>query len=442
MLILAVMVATMAVRTASSWLIGRDRPKWQTSLGVLDNPAFPSGHASHTTAFAGLCLVLAVMLVRRANIRRLIGAGLFVVVLVVCADRVLLGRHYWTDIVGGVLLGAGLVLLGVALYSPLPRSIALTALPLPQAVPSKNDLAVVLNPIKVEDVEQFQVIVNQMAHGVGVEGAAVVLHDRRGLRHRPGRAGVDRRRRPGGRVRRRRHRARGVRRAGRHRHPGRDRARRHRQPARPQPRHPALHPGRDRHRDQRPGPCDRHGEGDRRRPRGHPLHGDGRHGLRRRDHGGRQRGDQGEGRLAGLRALGAEGADVPDHAARGVGRRRPVHQAQGADLRRRQRRQPAGRHEPDPRRRDRRRPARRRPALPAPVPQLDPARGPRPQPPRGAGRASPSPASPAGPSSYARRSRCRASSTATSSRRARSCTWSASTAGCWCGSRASHAVVE
>ena len=33
-------------------------------------------------------------------------------------------------------------------------------------------------------------------------------------------------------------------------------------------------------------------EGERRRRRGHPLHGDGRHGLRRRDHGGRQRGHQ------------------------------------------------------------------------------------------------------------------------------------------------------
>ncbi len=163
MLILAVSVATLALTHGLKWLIARDRPEWQDTLGLLDTRAFPSGHASQTTALAGLCLVLAVMLVRRANIRRLIGAGLVVVVLVVCADRILLGRHYWTDIVGGALLGAGLVLLGLALYSPLPRSIALTALPLTHAVPSKNDLAVVLNPIKVEDVAQFQAIVNQQA---------------------------------------------------------------------------------------------------------------------------------------------------------------------------------------------------------------------------------------------------------------------------------------
>jgi YegS/Rv2252/BmrU family lipid kinase len=162
-LILAVMIATIGLTQGFKLLVDRDRPLWQDDLGLLDNPAFPSGHASHTTAFAGLCLVLVVMLVRRANIRRLIAISLAVVVVAVCADRLLLGRHYWTDLAGGVLLGAGLVLLGIALYSPLPRSLALTTLPLPRAVPSTNDLAVVLNPITVEDVAQFQGIVNQMA---------------------------------------------------------------------------------------------------------------------------------------------------------------------------------------------------------------------------------------------------------------------------------------
>ncbi|WP_312856305.1 YegS/Rv2252/BmrU family lipid kinase [Nocardioides pelophilus] len=162
-LIVAVMAVNIGVTQGLKWIIGRDRPLWQHDLWQLDNGAFPSGHASDTTAFAGLCLVLAVMLVRRANIRRLIGVAAAVVVVVVLADRILLGRHYWTDLAGGSLLGAGLVLLGVALYSPLPRSHAAKALPLPQAVPSTNDLAVVLNPIKVEDVAQFQSIVNQMA---------------------------------------------------------------------------------------------------------------------------------------------------------------------------------------------------------------------------------------------------------------------------------------
>jgi membrane-associated phospholipid phosphatase len=36
-------------------------------------------------------------------------------VLLVCADRLLLGRHYPTDLVGGILLGGTVALLGAAL---------------------------------------------------------------------------------------------------------------------------------------------------------------------------------------------------------------------------------------------------------------------------------------------------------------------------------------
>jgi YegS/Rv2252/BmrU family lipid kinase len=162
-LVVAVMAVVLAVTYLLKAAFGRVRPLWQEQWKVLDNGSFPSGHATYITGLAGLCLVLVVMLVRRANIRRLLGVGLAVVVVVVCVDRVLLGRHYWSDVTGGVLLSAGIVLLGVALYNPLPRSHALKALPLPQALPSNNDRAVVLNPIKVEDVAQFQAIVDQQA---------------------------------------------------------------------------------------------------------------------------------------------------------------------------------------------------------------------------------------------------------------------------------------
>ena len=166
-LVLGVMAMVLASTHLSKAAFGRDRPIWQEKRWSLDNGSFPSGHAAYIAALGGLCLVLAVMLVRRSNIRRLIGVGVALLVVVVCLDRVLLGRHYWTDVTGGVLLSAGLVLLGITLYNPLPRSHALKALPLPQALPSNNDLAVVLNPIKVEDVSQFQAIVGQLAEQSG-----------------------------------------------------------------------------------------------------------------------------------------------------------------------------------------------------------------------------------------------------------------------------------
>ncbi|MGA8258321.1 MAG: YegS/Rv2252/BmrU family lipid kinase [Nocardioides sp.] len=162
-----VMVATSAATTGLKLAIGRDRPGWQSPEDLLDNHAFPSGHASSVAAFTGVVIVLLVMLVRRANIRRLLGAAMTVVAGLVALDRILLGRHYPSDVIAGAALGAGMVLIGLALYSPLPRSHAAKIDPLPQAVPSSRRLAVVLNPIKVEDVGAFQDTLAGMARDAG-----------------------------------------------------------------------------------------------------------------------------------------------------------------------------------------------------------------------------------------------------------------------------------
>lgn len=165
-------VATMAVTGLATYgvkvAVGRDRPDWQVPDLVHEGAAFPSGHASGIAAFATLAIVLVTMLVRRKGLRRLIDVAAVLLVLVVALDRMLLGRHYLLDVVGGVLLGVGIALLAMVLYTPLPRSHAAKSEPLPEAIPSpKRDLAVVLNPSKVEDVEQFETIVTQMAADAG-----------------------------------------------------------------------------------------------------------------------------------------------------------------------------------------------------------------------------------------------------------------------------------
>lgn len=162
-----VMLATSLSTTLIKGAVNRDRPPWQSTDALLHNAAFPSGHASAVAAFGGIVIVLVAMLVRRSNVRRITTLGVVLGVLGVGADRLLLGRHYPTDVVGGILLGAGMVALALAVYTPQPRSHAASVEPLPEVFVSSRQLAVILNPIKVEDVGQFESIVTAMAAEAG-----------------------------------------------------------------------------------------------------------------------------------------------------------------------------------------------------------------------------------------------------------------------------------
>ena len=160
-------ITTTLLYTWVKVLDGRARPTWQDPVGHLTSRSFPSGHAASSSALAGVVIVLAVMLVRRANLRRLVCAGAVLVALVVGADRVLLGRHYPTDVLGGWLLGAAVTLAWLAIYSPAPRSHAESSQPLTESVPTERKLAVILNPAKLEDLGQFRSIVATMAEEAG-----------------------------------------------------------------------------------------------------------------------------------------------------------------------------------------------------------------------------------------------------------------------------------
>jgi YegS/Rv2252/BmrU family lipid kinase len=162
-----VVVTTALLCTWIKILDGRDRPTWQDPIGRLTSRSFPSGHAASTAALAGVVIVLAIMLVRRSGLRRTIGAVAVLVALLVGLDRVLLGRHFPTDVLAGWLLGAAVTLLWLGIYSPLPRSHAESAVPLTESVPSDRSLAVVVNPAKLEDVGQFRSIVTAMAQEAG-----------------------------------------------------------------------------------------------------------------------------------------------------------------------------------------------------------------------------------------------------------------------------------
>ncbi|MGH3509468.1 MAG: diacylglycerol kinase family protein [Nocardioidaceae bacterium] len=162
-------VAVMAVTSLTTQLLKvvlhRARPVWPVPVERVSGYAFPSGHSSAVAAGAGIAIVLTTMLVRRRGVRRpVIGVALLVAV-VVGLDRVFLGVHHPSDVVGGWALGGFWVLATLSVFDLGPRHRTVQALP--SAVPTTKKLAVVLNPAKVEDPGAFRAMVEQMAAEAG-----------------------------------------------------------------------------------------------------------------------------------------------------------------------------------------------------------------------------------------------------------------------------------
>ena len=64
-----VMIVNGLATTFFKQTLGRDRPLWQDPTGIVENHSFPSGHTTTVTAFTGVMIVLAVLFVRRRNLR-------------------------------------------------------------------------------------------------------------------------------------------------------------------------------------------------------------------------------------------------------------------------------------------------------------------------------------------------------------------------------------
>ncbi len=158
-------VGVMLGASTTTWVlkrfIERDRPVLDDPLHLLTSYSFPSGHATGISAAAGVVVMLSVVLVRRRSVRRVLVLSAVAVALVVGADRILLGVHNLSDVIAGFAVGAAWVLGGAVSYAPTPRSKQVEAFASP--VPSTRQLAVVLNPIKVEDVAVFKAMVEKTA---------------------------------------------------------------------------------------------------------------------------------------------------------------------------------------------------------------------------------------------------------------------------------------
>lgn len=162
--VVATMSATSLLTTVLKLVVDRDRPEWDDPLQVLTSASFPSGHSSGIAAAAGIGVVLAMMFIRRRGLRRLVYAGSLAIALLVGADRIFLGVHNLSDVVGGYLLGTAVVLLALLVFDPQPRSIALTGEAQPETVPPvRRKVAAILNPIKVDDPAGFKAMLEKIA---------------------------------------------------------------------------------------------------------------------------------------------------------------------------------------------------------------------------------------------------------------------------------------
>ena len=165
---MAVMASSGLLVALIKQFIARKRPVFDDPIQVLTSYSFPSGHSAGIASAAGVAIVLVTMLVRRRGVRRLVVGFSLVLALLVGADRIFLGVHNLSDVVAGYLLGTGLVLLWLGLYDPTPRSTAQARVPLPDAVPTERKrLAVILNPIKVDDPGGFRLLVERLADDSG-----------------------------------------------------------------------------------------------------------------------------------------------------------------------------------------------------------------------------------------------------------------------------------
>ncbi|MCZ4499772.1 MAG: dagK 2 [Marmoricola sp.] len=144
--------------------VARDRPDWEHPIQTLKSYSFPSGHSSGIAAAAGVAVVLAMMLIRRRGLRRLVYAAALAVGLLVGADRIFLGVHNLSDVIGGYLLGVAIVLVALLGYDPQPRPTAYDVDDQPDTVPpGRRKVAAILNPIKVDDPTGFRVMLERMA---------------------------------------------------------------------------------------------------------------------------------------------------------------------------------------------------------------------------------------------------------------------------------------
>lgn len=113
-----VMVGTSATTTAMKLLFRRQRPQWEDSVHTLTSFSFPSGHASGIASGMGVVAVLTMLYIRRRAVRRAVLTVAAILIVIVGADRILLGVHNLSDVLAGYAVAGCWIFATLALYPP------------------------------------------------------------------------------------------------------------------------------------------------------------------------------------------------------------------------------------------------------------------------------------------------------------------------------------
>ncbi|MCW2831184.1 MAG: PA-phosphatase [Aeromicrobium sp.] len=143
----------------------RTRPVFDKPLHEIGGYSFPSGHSSGAAMFFTVAILFTIVLTGRGLKRRLIITVLALLAIGVGASRVFLGVHYLSDVVAGLSFGSAVALGGWLLLvhgasRPPHELAALTGT-------GRKRAAVVINPSKIANVEEFKTRVRYVAEREG-----------------------------------------------------------------------------------------------------------------------------------------------------------------------------------------------------------------------------------------------------------------------------------
>ena len=139
----------------------RPRPLWDEPIHEIGGFSFPSGHAAGAGLLATVGILLTIILTHRGLRRRLLIGAWVLLGLLIGADRIVLGVHYLSDVVAGLCLGTAVTIAVWVLLVPdasrIPHELAVLT------GTGRKRVAVILNPAKIGDVNDFKARVLEVA---------------------------------------------------------------------------------------------------------------------------------------------------------------------------------------------------------------------------------------------------------------------------------------